>query len=171
MVNEQLEKTKDEFAKASGGMRNPTVTTLHAGDVIFRFASTKNIATGKGNPSNTWARGAWWFQEADYRKIIENYKAGKLALGTVARSAGAVQPAYSNMDVSIKARVLQDIKVYVGRGSTQYRSQLPNGMYMTLQGWPDIEQIYIPGVHGAAFNALQIVRQKIITTDNLGLLY
>lgn len=167
-INANLQTTRLEFAKAASGMRNPVISTLSAGEVIFRFGSTKNLRTGADTPSDQWAQGPWWFMEDDYRRILTRYHAGKLGLGTVARSAGAVQPSWSLMNISIKARLLQDINVYTGQGSTQYRDQLPNGMYVTLTGWPDIEQIYIPDIYGAAFHALQIVRKKIITTDNFG---
>src|SRR5262245_24738727 len=167
-VNSDLETTKLEFARAAMGMRNPTVATLAAGVAIFRFAGTKNTKTGLDISSDQWARGAWWFQEADYRLILERYHAGKLGLGTVARSAGAVQPSWSLMDVSIKAYLLDDIKVYIGKGSTQYRDELPNGMYVTQTGWSDITQVYIPGMRGAAYDALDIVRKKIITTESFG---
>jgi len=167
-LNANLATSKDEFARASAGIRNPQVVTLHAGDVLFRFASTKNQQTGVSIPTDQWSRGAWWFLESDYRRIIETYLAGRLGLGTVARSAGAVQPSWSRMDVSIKARLVQDINVYIGKGATQYRDELPNGMYVTLTGWPEIDQVYIPNIRGAAFAALQIVRQKIVTTDGFG---
>ncbi|MFO0959727.1 MAG: hypothetical protein U0800_20200 [Isosphaeraceae bacterium] len=170
LINADLEATKLEFVCAAQGMRSPAVTTLSAGDELFRFASTRNPQTGAEIPSDRWARGAWWFREEEYRKILQRYHAGRLGLGTVARSAGAVQPSWSLMDVSIKARLLQDIRVYAGKGSTQHRDELPNGMFMTLAGWADITQIYIPGIRGPAFHALQIVRQKIVTTDNFGFL-
>ena len=167
-VNADLETTKLEFARAVRGMRSPTVVTLHAGSPLFRFASTKNPQSGVDIPSDQWARGAWWFQEADYRTILRRYHAGHLGLGTVARSAAAVQPSWSVMNVSIKARLLHDIKVYVGKAATQYRDELPNGMYVTLTGWPDVEQVYIPGIRGPAFCTLHIIRQKVITTDSFG---
>jgi hypothetical protein len=167
-INADLDSTKLEYARAAQGMRHPTVVTLPAGVALFRFASTKNPQTGAEIPSSQWARGAWWFQEADYRTIIGRYQSGRLGLGTVARSAGAVQPSWSLMNVSIKARLLDDIQVYLGKGATQYRDELPNGMYVTQTGWPDIDQIYIPGMRGPAFAALQIIRQKIITTDSFG---
>ena len=72
------------------------------------------------------------------------------------------------MDVSIKAYLRFDTEVYVGRGKTQYRDMLPNGMFVTLAGWPDIDQLYIPGLGGLSFNTLDIVRQKIVTTDGWG---
>ena len=167
-VNEGLEATKVEFSRAAQGIRNPTVMTLYAGDVIFRFASTKNPLSGAEIPANQWARGGWWLQEADYRRINQRYRAGLLGFGTVARSAAAVQPSWSLMNVSIKARLLDDIKVYAGKGLSQYRDQLPNGMYVTAQGWSDIVQLYIPGMGGPAFQSIQIIRQKIITTDSFG---
>jgi len=168
MLNADLEATMLEFDRASQGMRRPTIVTLAAGLRLYRFASTKNTKTGDGIPSGQWARGAWWFQEECYKKIIQRYQAGKLGLGTVARTAGAVQPSWSLMNVSIKAELMQDLKVYVGKGSTQYRDELPNGMHVTLSGWPDVDQIYIPDIRGAAFFALRIIRQKIITTDSFG---
>ncbi len=167
-INTDLATTRLEFERAAQGMRRPMVATLKAGDALFRFASTKNTKTGADIPSNQWARGAWWFQEADYRLIVQRYQAGKLGLGTLGRFAGAVQPSWSLMDVSIKARLLDDIGVYVGRGSTQYRDELPNGMVVTQAGWPDVTQVYIPGMRGPAFLALHIVRQKVVTTDGFG---
>ena len=74
------------------------------------------------------------------------------------------------MNVSIKARLLDDINVYVGKGATQYRDELPIGMYVTLTGWPDVEQVYVPGISGPGFLALHIIRQKIVTTDSFGFL-
>ncbi len=167
-LNDDLERSRKEYDRASQGMRQPRIITLHEGDEIFRFASTKNPATGKDLSPDQWIRGAWWFAEADYRLIIQRFQSGKLSLGTVARTAGAVQPSWSLMNVSIKARVIQPIKVYQGKGSTQYRDELPNGMYITLTGWPDIEQLYIPDMRGRALTALQIVRKKIISTDSFG---
>jgi glutaredoxin-related protein len=38
----------------------------------------------------------------------------------------------------------------------------------TLAGWPTIDQLYIPNLKGKARGALEIVRQKIITTDRFG---
>ena len=167
-LNDDLESSKREYDRAAKGMRHPQIITLQAGDEIFRFASTKNPQTGTDLSPDQWIRGAWWFAEADYRLIIERYLRGKMSLGTVARSAGAIQPSWSLMNVSIKARVIQPIKVYQGKGSTQYRDELPNGMYVTLTGWPDIQQLYIPDMRGNALTALQIVRKKIISTDSFG---
>jgi hypothetical protein len=167
-VNANLATTKDEYARAAKGIKNPKVVALAAGDSIYRFASTKNFQTGASLTPDQWVRGAWWFQEADYRLIIERYLKGNLALGTVGRIAGAVQPSWSNMDVSIKAHLLDDMEVYVGLGAKQYRDELPNGMYVTLSGWPYIIQVYIPNMRGAAFRNLKVLRKKIITTDSFG---
>lgn len=166
--NPTLATTKEEYARASAGIKNPQVITLHAGDAIFRFASTKDPLTGASVPSSKWARGAWWFQEQDYQHIIDNYQSQNLGLGTVGRVAGAVMPSWSNVDVSIKAYLLDDVNVYIGKGAPQFRDPLPNGMYVTMRGWPDIDQLYIPGMRGTTFSAIRIVRQKIITTNSFG---
>ncbi len=168
LLNTGLETTKDEFHRASLGIRNPHVVMLQAGDALFRFASTQNLKTGDSIPSSEWAKGPWWFLEEDYRKVIDRHQASSLGLGTIARAAGAVLPSWSLMDVSIKARLRYDTKAYIGKGRTQYRDELPNGMYMTLTGWPDIDQVYIPNLRGEAHVALEIVRQKRVTTDPFG---
>lgn len=166
--NIKLATAKTEFHIASRGIRRPRVTTLSAGEMLFRFASTKDPRSGKEIGSQFWARGAWWFHETEYRKIINSFQKGKLALGTVARSAGAVQPSWSMMNVSIKAQLIEDVEVYVGQGTTQYRDRLPNGMTITLSGWPSVEQIYVPNIRGEAFKAFRIKRQKVVSTDRWG---
>jgi len=110
LINAGLETSKDEFHRASLGIRNPQVVTLHSGDALFRFASTQNLKTGDSIPSSEWAKGAWWFKEEDYRKVIDRHQSGSLGLGTIARAAGAVLPSWSLLDVSIKARLRCDTK-------------------------------------------------------------
>lgn len=168
IINADLETTKDEYHRVALGIRNPRIVTLPAGEALFRFASARRLDTGESIASSEWAKGAWWLFEADYRLIIQRHQSGGLGLGTVGRAAAAVLPSWSAMDVSIKARLLHDIKVYVGKGLPQFRDPLPNGMYMTIRGWPEIDQIYIPNLRFAASRALQIVRQKRITTDSFG---
>lgn len=166
--NADLSRSKQELSRASDGIRNPAVATLYAGEAFFRFASITDPTTGTGIPSTDWARRPWWLREDDYRKVLQRYQQGELSFGTVARSAAAVQPSWSAMDVSIKARLVADINVYVGKGKVQYRDLLPNGMDITLRGWPDIDQVYIPDIRGKASAALQVIRQKIITSDRFG---
>jgi hypothetical protein len=167
-VNSDLMTTKLELAEAAKGLRRPAITMLAMGATLFRFGSSKNPQSGKANSRDERVRRAWWFQGADYETIVERCHAGQLPLGTVARSAGAVQPSYSLMDVLIQAQLLQDILVYVGQGTTQYREVLPNGMFVTLKGWKEINQIYIPGIRGSSFRALQIMREEPIATNTFG---
>ena len=173
LYNPDLAKSLDELQWASKGMRHPVATRLAAGTALFRFASTRKTDTGAPIPPEQWPRGPWWFQEADYRLILHRYGKGKLGLGTVARSAGAVQPSWSLMDVSVKAYLLCDALVYTGRGSTQYRDPLPNGMVVTQAGWPEITQVYLPGMRREppavpAYDILRVVRKHIVTTDSFG---
>ena len=137
--------------------------------MIYRFASTANPNTGMPIPAEKWARGPWWFFEAGYRLIRFRHAQGQLNLGTVAQIAGAVQPTWSQMDVQVTALVIKKIPVYVGKGKTQHRELLPNGMYMTLKGWPDIEQIYIPKIRGDAFASLQILHQEFINDRGIAI--
>ncbi|MEL6108770.1 MAG: hypothetical protein AAFU85_22410 [Planctomycetota bacterium] len=167
-VNADLATTKAEWDRASDGIVRPEICTLAAGEAIFRFASTRHLGRDKPTDSSTWAKGAWWVRERDYHRVLVRYQSGNLGFGTVARSALAVQPSWSLMDVSVKAYVEEDILCYSGLGKTQYHDVLPNGMKVTLAGWPDITQLYLPGMRTGTLDALRIVRKKIITTDNWG---
>ena len=150
LINEGLTKSGPDFLKASVGISRPDVATLVESN------------------SRDWANGPWWVREDDYRKIIARFQTSELSLGTTARSALAVQPSWSLMDVSIKARVIHDMNVFVGSGSTQYHDVLPNGMKMTLPGWPDIQQVYIPNMRSVGRANLEIMRQKIIQSHAFG---
>lgn len=170
IVNQDLSTNHPEYVYASRGIRSPQVETLPAGQVLFRFASTKIIKNGELFPSDSsrWANGAWWVLEEDYRKIITRFLQGKLPLGTTARSAVAVQPSWSLMDVSIKAYIINEMRVFKGVGSTQYHDMMPNGMRMTLTGWSDISQIYIPNMRGQARPNIRVKRQKVISSNSFG---
>jgi hypothetical protein len=41
-------------------------------------------------------------------------------------------------------------------------------MAVTMGGWPDVEQLYIPGLKGEAFAALKVEEQELVTTDGFG---
>jgi hypothetical protein len=155
------------------GMRSPRVVTLAAGQVLFRFASSDR-------PAASWAAGAWWLFEHDYRKILaqhlisqKQHGADGLTLGYLGRVATAVKQGWSKTDVVIKAVVNQEIKAFVGRGRPQYKERAPNGIYYTFSGWHDTEQIYIPNIgdrHGRTllgYQALNIRRQKLVSSQQL----
>ena len=72
------------------------------------------------------------------------------------------------MDVSIKAYLIDDMKVFTGAGSTQYHDMMPNGMRMTLTGWSDIQQIYVPNMRGQAKQNIRVKRQKVISSHSFG---
>ena len=158
---------------ASRGLRTPRVVTLWPGQILFRFASTSQ-------PNTHWAAGPWWMHEQDYRRIIAVHDAGQnkhkgqgLTLGFLGRAAMAVQPSWSRTDVVVKAVVQQEILAFAGAGRTQYREQLPNGMFLTLAGWPDVEQLFIPNIGdrngrtAVGRQALLVTKQKVISSQQL----
>jgi hypothetical protein len=153
-------------AEAAGGLRQPRVDCLQTGEILFRFASTERS-------KDLWASGPWWVREQDYRKIVRAHEQSDWSLGLTGRSALAVKQGWNQMDVVVKALVMQDINVFCGLGRTQYRELLPNGWYLTLRGWPDIEQVYIPnigGPHGrtlVGYQALKVLRQKRVSSLQL----
>ncbi|MGB9180918.1 MAG: hypothetical protein WCB68_16925 [Pyrinomonadaceae bacterium] len=155
------------------GMRSPRVKLLPAGLTLFRFASSDK-------PPETWAAGAWWIADHDYRKILAEHRVSQirhrkdgLTLGYLARAATAVRNEWSLMDIVVKAIVREDVMAFVGYGHTQHKEILPNGMYITIQGWPEIEQIFIPNISDRngrtllGYKALQVQRQKKVSSQRL----
>jgi hypothetical protein len=168
-INEDLHGTRLEYAEASNGIRDPGVTILMPGEDLYRFASSVNPGSRRKVPIQAQIERGWWFRSRDWQKILKSYLSGALNLGTVARIAGAVQWSWSNMDVLVKARVLSEIEAWEGFGRPQYRDILPNGMAVTLRGFPDVVQLYIPGMRSGAAAALRIVDWlEVTSTDKFG---
>ncbi len=172
-------KPSDAPEAARQGMRQIRVVTLDAGQILFRFASTKRH-DGTPIPSDRWAASPWWMLEQDYRQINRVFEQGRLvhgedslSLGFIGRSAVAVQQSWSRVDVVIKAHVLSEINVFSGPGRTQYREMAPNGLFITLPGWPDVEQLFIPNISDrngrtALFSrAILVQKQKTIQSQQL----
>jgi hypothetical protein len=127
------------LAAASAGIRNPQEELVAQDELLYRFASSTN-------PSSAWAAGPWWWRRDDIVKMLAASKKTSLTFGFTARIAGAVQQSWCKMDRLIKAVVKEDLLAYTGRGQTQYREMAPNGMYITLAGWSDVTQLFIPGL-------------------------
>jgi hypothetical protein len=156
------------------GMRKPELITIPRGERLYRFASSQYAP-------QTWEAGPWWIFERDYVSIVKNFRTGQLKhgsnalpMGYHARSALAVRPSWSRVDSLVKVFIKEDIQAYQGYGQTQHRELLPNGMYLTLPGAPDVLQIFIPNVGSrgkltasgmAAFSVLE--RRSIDSYDFL----
>lgn len=168
-VNFDLNSSKLEFNRAAMGMKNPRVVVLPQGEVLYRFCSSRDGRTGKAVDPSKLVQGAWWIDQAAFERIYETYRANSLNLGTIARSAAAVQWTWSDMDLLLMAKLTSDVQAYRGQGSAQYRDVLPNGMTVTLKGWPEIEQIYVPNMRGDAALAFKVLRTVPIgSTDKFG---
>ncbi len=164
-----------EHARASilSGMRSPRAVTLGVGEVLYRFASSDA-------PEATWAAGAWWLYERDFQKIVEQYRISRerhgedgLTLGWLGRVAAAVKQGWSRTDVLVKASVKVELSAFAGRGRPQYKERAPNGILYTYSGWPEVEQLYIPGIGGRAgltplgAAALHVIWQQKIESQQL----
>lgn len=168
-LNENLQKLRVDYDYAATGIRNPAVTVLMPGEDLYRFASSVDPGSGRKVSLQAQVGSGWWFRSRDWQKILKAYLSGALNLGTVARIAGAVQWSWSNMDVFVKARVLAEVEAWEGFGRPQYRDILPNGMAVTLRGFPNVVQLYIPGMRSGAAGALRIVdRLEVASTDKFG---
>jgi hypothetical protein len=164
-----------EQERILSGMRSPQVVTLHAGEIIYHFASTegKTKTDLVSIPPSRWTAGAWWTYERDFRRIVAQHLDSGWSLGLTARSANAIQQSWSRVDVLVEAIVIKDINAFAGPGRTQHREMAPNGMYITLPGWPDVTQLYIPNIvdrHGLTAlgrEALDVRSQGVIDSQQL----
>jgi hypothetical protein len=171
-LNDDLSLSKlPESARA--GLRSPRIVTLNAGQVLYRFAST-SLA------QQLWPAGPWWMHERDYQKIVAEYERSRarhgedgLTLGYLGRAAMAVKQSWSKMDVVVKARVGHDIKAFAGLGRSQFNEQMPNGIRITWQGWPNVEQLFIPNIsdrHGltsTGHKALLVVGHSFVASQQI----
>lgn len=167
-INDGLATTRLEYERAAKGIRNPTVTVLSQGEDVYRFTSSRFPATGAPMSVHDQLHGAWWFRSRDWQKILLAYLRGPFHLGTTARIAGAVQWSWSDMDVLLKARVIEPIEAWEGYGLTQYRDVLPNGIAVTLTGFPNVVQLYVPGMPDAARGLRLIDRVPVASTTSKG---
>jgi hypothetical protein len=155
------------------GMRSPRPVTLGVGETLYRFASSDA-------PEATWAAGAWWLYERDFRKVVEQFRISRerhgedgLTLGWLGRVAAAVRQGWSRTDVLVKASVRKDLRAFAGRGRTQYKERGPNGILYTYSGWPEVEQLYLPGVGDRAgltplgAESLHVIWQQKIESQQL----
>jgi len=161
-----------ERTRILSGMRSPRVVMLGIGEPIYRYASTVNNK-GMPVPATLWAAGPWWIRERDYQLILAESQRSGMTHGFVARTANAVQQSYSKVDALVEAVVIKEINAFAGRGQTQYREMAPNGMYITLRGWADVTQLYIPNLSDRGSltplfsQAFQIRRQQTIYSQQL----
>jgi hypothetical protein len=159
-----------EYQAAAGGIRSPKPATLFKGEVVMRFVASTHPTTGAAIPPAQWREGAWWIREKDFYAIVDKAKDGTLPVGFAFRSALAVMPSYSPMDRCIKAIAQANVDCFAGPAKPQYREMLENGMYITMPGWPEIEQLYIPemrrnrktGALGANVGHLMVVDTMVV---------
>jgi len=167
-INDGLAKSLLEYGRAEKGIRDPRVTILQPGEDLYRFTSSRLPGSKTPTPFSRQVHGPWWFRSRDWQKVLLSYLSGRFSLGTVARIAGAVQWSWSDMDVLLKARVVDPIEAWEGHGRPQYRDVLPNGMAVTLTGFPNIVQLYIPGMPAASAGLRLIDRISVASTNAKG---
>ncbi len=156
---------KEVAERVLSGIRNPTVKQLSPGAKLYRFASSKY-------PPASWPAGPWWVQQQAFHRIVQEaaQQPAEFGLGWAARRALAIQQGFSTVDAVVEATVAETIYVFCGRGTKQYREQAPNGIYVTWEGWPDIEQLFIPNISDggkltpAGQRVLNIYRWCLITS-------
>lgn len=148
------------------GIRTPRVRHVSPGTKIYRFASSTV-------PKANWAAGPWWFGAKAFQQIkrdaVDNYEKG-FGMGWSGRRALAIRQNWSRCDVFVEATIAAPINIFCGTGTKQYREVLPNGMYVTWEGWPSIEQWYIPfindrsGMTTLGKKAINVYRSEKVTS-------
>ncbi len=140
------------------GIRSPRVRQLSPGTKIFRFSNSSVAAASQ-------AAGPWWFGDKAFQQIkrdaLGNHDKG-FGLGWSGRRALAIRQEWSQVDVLIEATIAEPINVFSGLGTKQYRERMPNGMFVTWEGWPQVDQWFIPNINDA-FSMMTPLGKKVIT--------
>jgi hypothetical protein len=155
--NLTLDRLTPEVAElVRSGVRNPHVKSLSPGAKLYRFA-----CSSVSKP--LWPAGPWWIQQTAFHQIVQQVvqQPDGLGLGWTARRALAIRQGWSTVDAVVEAIVAEKINVFCGFGKKQYREVAPNGMYVTWEGWPNIEQLFIPFISDKA--GLTKIGQRALT--------
>ena len=150
------------------GIRSPHVKHISPGTKLFRFSSSQL-------PPDRWAAGPWWFGQDAFNRIKEDLLQSPhgMGMGWSARRAMAVRQGWSRMDILVEARLNESMKIFSGRGTKQHREMLPNGMYVTWEGWDDVDQWFLPfindrtGMTPMGQSAISIYRQGPVASYQL----
>jgi len=152
------------------GIRSPRVQHLSPGTKLFRFSNSML-------PNDKWAAGPWWFGQYAFNQIkrdtLETENGSEFGIGWSARRAMAVRQGWSKMDILIEATLVESMKVFVGIGTKQFREEMPNGMYVTWEGWTNVEQWFLPfindrsGMTSMGRSAVQIYRTSKVESYQL----
>lgn len=150
-------------SRASIGILSPRPTTVHAGQVLYKFGSLgaqTRTANGSYTPGHGTLYSPWWFDVEAFKIIWGRHLKSKseLGLGFAGRSAAAIPFKWqgakypSTMDYLVKAQVSTTLFALTGRGSRQ--EAVSNGITFSFSGWKEIRQLFIPGLNDATIRML-----------------
>lgn len=155
-INQEL--MSQGYHRALEGMSMVREYDLAPDLVLYRFIDTSN-----GSPEAS-ANGPWWLEYEYFMKIKQFALQHGYSLSYAARLFAAILYEYSEVNGYVRARVLQPLRCWKGRGK-QVRSagkdprDLPT---MTpMQSIHEIYQLYVPGIvrggslFGSAFKFLE----------------
>ncbi|MEM7785046.1 MAG: hypothetical protein AAF623_16975 [Planctomycetota bacterium] len=128
----------------NSGIRSPRVKKLTPGTKLFRFADADR-------PKESWPAGPWWFGRPDFNRILQQSIASPdFGLGFHGRRNLAIRQCWSKVNGLVEAEIIEEIFIFYGAGTTQYREPLPNGMMITWQAPPEVEQWFLSGISNRA---------------------
>jgi len=148
-LNQAAMDRPDSRERAERGLWKTQRVPVELGRFIYRFGSY-------ANPS-VWFSGAWWFEYADFRRIVRFAEESELTLGYAARRLAAVAYEWPGADVNAieRAMVVERLDAWAGPGRVivgTERAADGTISHYHLAPPQDIKQLYIPGLqsgHGA----------------------
>lgn len=139
-----------EKDRIKSGMISPRVRKMSPGTKLFHVADAERAAKGKRSSGSATLEfadveaGCWWYGQKAFNKMMEYCvqadREKNRGLGYAAREACAILPIWNDCDVLVEAILVKTAPVFYGVGRAQSDGKI------TLSGWEDIHQWYIPGL-------------------------
>lgn len=153
------------------GMTVREVVDLPAGSKLYRFASSSAPAkpgAGAGpvrtTPSSR-QRSPWWWQEKDFEAFRRVFAIDRKNPSMIARTLGGVRFDWgSHVDVVMLGVLAQPVRAFAGPGKPQFDAvpEASTGAHFTWHPAPNVDQTYIPGLHGLGTHEFNAVFSSVI---------
>ncbi|MCA9047976.1 MAG: hypothetical protein KDA89_04570 [Planctomycetaceae bacterium] len=143
-----LSVSRCEYERMADGIRNPGIRRLSPGTKLFRVADRRDSGGERNNNRIDPGAGNWWCGIRAFNKNMEycvQHDQGNRGLGYSFREACAILFEWgSNCDILVEAILTRNAWVFYGQGKR--KSGTLNGVSYDFNGWPDIEQWYLPNI-------------------------
>ena len=133
------------FRLQTGGIIAPQKRELAAGDVIYRFDSTR-----KGN-ARAAMNGGWWVERDQFDRVIRFAQINQLSDPMAARILLGVPPEWNEMNLLVKCRLKEPLLAWRGLANSVFAPHPGGGpqvvmLHQNANSERRLHQLFIPGL-------------------------